>query len=111
VDTYDFLADPRTLTMAERQAVRDEYERDQNQWLSKLQALAEQPKPEQDFPAFLLATKPFADLARKLESANERNQLPLEVADELDWFIRAFADYLRSRDGEEIFPDSPRMTG
>ena len=111
LDTYDFLADPRTLTMPERLAARDQYDSDQDTWLQRLRLLTEPPKPAQDFPAFLLATQPFADLARRLGSANSRKELPPEVADELDWFVRAFADYLRTQEGEEVFEESPRMTG
>tara|TARA_R110002072_G_scaffold100429_2_gene221109 strand:- start:41221 stop:41631 length:411 start_codon:yes stop_codon:yes gene_type:complete len=111
VDTYDFLTDPRTLTLAERREARDQYDRDQRTWLAKLRLLAEDPKPAEDFPAFLLATQTFADLARKLQKADSRKQLPTDVQDEVDWFVRAFADYLRTQDGEEVFPDTPRMTG
>ena len=70
MDTYDFLADPRTLTLAERHAARDQYDRDQIDWLNKLRSLAEPPKPDDDFPAFLLATQPFAHLARKLNKVD-----------------------------------------
>ncbi len=109
MDTYDFLADPRTLTMAERHAARDQYDRDQADWLTKLRSLAEPPKPDDDFPAFLLATQPFADLARKLIKIDSRQQLTVEIADELDWFLRVFADYLRTEDGEEVFPETPHV--
>ena len=111
MDTYDFLADPRTLTMAERQAARNQYDRDQGTWLGKLQTLAEAPKPASDFPAFLLATPTFADLANKLKNATTRSQLSVEAADELDWFVRVFADYLRSEEDEEVFPEARRRTG
>lgn len=104
MDTYDFLADPRTLTLAERHAARDQYDRDQIDWLNKLRSLAEASRPDDDFPAFLLATQPFADLARKLKKAHKRSQLAVDVADEMDWFLSAFADYLRTEEGEEVFP-------
>jgi hypothetical protein len=111
VDTYDFLADPRTLTLAERREARDQYDRDQTTWLGKLRALAEGPLPADDFPAFLLATQPFQDLARKLKKAEKRHQLSTDVQDEIDWFFRAFADYLRTQEGEEVFPETPGLTG
>ena len=111
MDTYDFLTDPRTLTLAERRDARDQYDRDQTFWLAKLRTLAEGPLPADDFPAFLLATQTFTDLARKLNKAEKRQQLPTDVQDEIDWFVRAFADYLRTEDGEEVFAESPRMTG
>ena len=104
MDTYDFLADPRTLTLPERLAARDDYAAQQQRWLTKLRTLAEAPKPDDDFPAFLLATPPFAGLATKLHNAEGHKDLSTETADELDWFVRVFADYLRTRDGEEIFP-------
>ena len=62
--------------------------------------------PESDFPAFLLATEPFADLAQRLSQATVRRDLPADVADELDWFLRAFRDYLRTQDGEDAFTDT-----
>ncbi|MFT7536999.1 MAG: hypothetical protein ACI85K_002955 [Hyphomicrobiaceae bacterium] len=111
MDTYDFLADPRTLTLAERRDARDQYDRDQKIWLAKLRLLAEDPLPTDDFPAFLLATQTFADLARKLTKAETRQQLSTDVQDEVDWFVRAFADYLRTQEGEEVFSENPHMTG
>ena len=107
MDTYDFLADPRTLTMEERLAARQSYAPQQQRWLAKLRALAEAPKPEDDFPAFLLATPPFHGLAGRLGSASRHKDLSTETSDELDWFVRVFADYLRTRDGEDVFPSLP----
>lgn len=109
MDTYDFLADPRTLTLAERHAARDQYDRDQIDWLNKLRSLAEPPKPDDDFPAFLLATQPFAHLARKLNKVDKREQMTTDLADEMEWFLRAFADYLRTEEGEEIFPTATHI--
>jgi hypothetical protein len=109
LDTYDFLADPRTLTLVERQSARDHYDHDHAAWQAKLQKLTEEPKPEDDFPAFLLATQPFVSLAKKLNKAESRNQLTAEAADELDWFVRAFADYLRTDQSVEIFPEAKHL--
>lgn len=103
MDTYDFLADPRALTLAERRATAAQLHRDQVRWLARLQPLIEPPALAPDFPAFLLATAPFADLARRLEPARDRAQLPAADADELDWFVNAFRDYLRTCDGEDVF--------
>lgn len=111
MDTYDFLTDPRTLTLAERHALRDELTREQAAWLARLRELAEQQPLAEDFPAFLLATQPFEDLARRIGRARTRSELAAEVADELDWFLRAFEDYLRTRDGEDTFPEPRRLTG
>lgn len=111
MDTHDFLADPRTLTLDQRQALRARYTREQDLWLERLRALAEEPKPCEDFPAFLLATAPFRRLAEQLMCAREARDLSVETADELEWFVRGYARYLRSRDGEDVFPLNPRLTG
>ena len=57
--------------MEERLEARHSHELEQAQWLKKIQSLAEDPKPADDFPAFLLATTPFRDLAAKLLRAND----------------------------------------
>lgn len=103
VDTYDFLADPRALSLADRKAARSQFDREQHRWLSRLRQLAEGPEPADDFPAFLLATAPFADFARRLGHSASRPQLGTEVQDELDWFLRAFVAYLRTDEGEDVF--------
>ncbi len=106
MDTYDFLADPRSLCLDERRATAARLHVAQRQWLGRLQPLVEPPALAPDFPAFLLATQPFADLARRLDGARERAHLPGLVADELDWFVEAFRDYLRTCDGEDVFAQS-----
>ena len=111
MDTYDFLADPRALTMEERFAARERMHAAQQRWLSRIRDLAEDPQPEDDFPAFLLETRPFHELARALNGAARAKDLSTEDADQLAWFIRAFADYMRTRDGEEVFPALHRLTG
>lgn len=103
MDTYDFLADPRALPLDLRRTTARQMHREQLGWLERLQALAEAPKPAKDFPAFLLSTPPFAELAQRLGTATQRSQLPTAVADELDWFVQAFRDYLRTQDGEDTF--------
>lgn len=108
MDTYDFLADPRALSLPQRRTALRRLQREQTEWLARLQLLAEAPLPEQDFPAFLLATAPFHDLATRLGAARRRAELPPAVADELDWFVRAFRDYLRTRDGEDVFSGGHR---
>lgn len=111
MDTYDFFADPRTLSMAERHEARRTHQHGQQTWLPRLRRLAEAPLPADDFPAFLLDTRPFSELAEQLLCAETRQQLPTEIADELDWFVRAFADYLRTCEGEDVFPDSDSRAG
>ena len=109
MDTYDFLADPRTLTLAERAATAARLGREQAYWLNRVRQLAEGRTVGDHFPAFLLATPPFADLARRIGSSKVRAQLATDVADELDWFVQAFADYLRTRDGEDSFAATTRQ--
>lgn len=111
MDTYDFLADPRALSLAERHAARDRLAAEQRSWRTRLQRLVEGEAPDADFPAFLLATPTFADLARRIGGANRRADLPAAVADELDWFVRAFAAYLRTDAGEDTFVEPRRLTG
>lgn len=111
MDTHDFLADPRTLTLDQRQALRARYTREQDLWLDRLRGLAEDPKPADDFPAFLLATAPFRHLAERIGNAREARELSVETADELEWFVRGYASYLRTRDGEDVFKRNPRLTG
>ena len=111
MDTYDFLADPRTLSLAERHAARDRHAAEHRAWRTRLRTLVEGEAPDADFPAFLLATPPFADLARRIGNAQRRAELPAAVADELDWFVRAFADYLRRDAGEDMFFEPRRLTG
>ncbi|MBL9079045.1 MAG: hypothetical protein JNL08_16190 [Planctomycetes bacterium] len=108
MDTYDFLADPRTLSLTERRALAANLQAAQARWLARLAPLCEPPQLDRDFPAFLLATAPFADLARRLGNAVQRAQLPAATADELDWFVRVFGDYLRTCDGEDVFAGSQR---
>lgn len=106
MDTYEFLADPRSLPLADRRQAAVDLHLQQSRWLARLQPLIEPPALEPDFPAFLLATAPFAQLARRLGGATDRTQLPPEIADELDWFVDAFRDYLRTCDGEDVFEHS-----
>jgi len=106
VDTYDFLADPRAITLQQRRETRRQLQHEQDSWLGRLRLLAEAPLPNDDFPAFLLATPPFQELAQRLGTAVTRQQLPPATADELDWFLQAFRDYLRTCDGEDVFAGS-----
>ena len=103
MDTFDFLADPRAITLQQRRVTRSRMQTEQSHWLERLRALAEAPLPADDFPAFLLATPPFTELARRLGNAARRAQLAPATADELDWFVAAFRDYLRTSDGEDVF--------
>jgi hypothetical protein len=101
--THHFLADPRSIPLAERAAMAERLRRDQTTWLMRLNRLTELPLLEADFPAFLLATPPFSSLAVRIGEAGTRSELPPDVADELDWFVNAYRDYLRTCDGEDVF--------
>ena len=103
MDTYDFLTDPRALPLDERRAASEHFAAEQRSWLIRLERLVEPPVPDPDFPAFLLATPAFRDLARRLDHVETRSELPTDVADELDWFVTKFADYLRTCEGEDVF--------
>ena len=97
-----FPDDPRALSLAARRAECQRRQADNQRWLDRLRALAE-PQPAADFPAFLLATPPFADLARRLGGAARRRDLPTGLADELDRFVEAYRAYLRTCSGEDAF--------
>jgi hypothetical protein len=103
VDTYDFLADPRAIQLTHRRKMRASMQRENDWWLERLQSLCEAPRPDFDFPGYLLATPPFRDLAGKLAAATHRRMLDIASADELDWFVDAFRDYLRTEAGEDVF--------
>ncbi len=111
MDTYDFLADPRVLPLAERRDLARLHATEQQQWLARLATLAEPPVTDPDFPAFLLALPPFAELGARIGTAQRRIDLRTEVADELDWFVQAFARYLLTQEGEDVFADGRRRAG
>jgi len=106
VDTYDFLADPRAITLQERRATAALQQRENNFWHTRLQQLSDGLVLAPDFPAYLLASPAFASLATALQRANTRLDLEPTVRDELDWFLVAFADYLRTVDGEDTFAET-----
>lgn len=106
----DFLRDPRSLPLAQRQALLQTHTAAQRSWLDRLRRLAEPPAPGDDFPAFLLALPPFSALAQRLSGAACRADLGTATADELDHFVRAYRDYLRTCAGEDVFPGSRRAS-
>ncbi|HZN38822.1 MAG TPA: hypothetical protein VFD82_08455 [Planctomycetota bacterium] len=111
MDTDDFPTDPRALTLPQRRSNQSRMHREQRFWLERLRQLAEGPPPEKDFPAFLLATAAFRELAQHLARATTRAQLPPQVADEMDRFVQAFSDYLRTCDGEDSFASRRQPRG
>lgn len=100
--TSMFPKDPRAPSLDERRAYRRQLQLQQQHWLERLRPLSE-PTLADDFPAFLLATPAFSELAERLGPATRRFGLPTETLDLLDHFIEAFADYLRTEDGEDEF--------
>ena len=100
--TTRFPNDPRALSLTERRAFWQNPQMQQQQWLEQLRRLAE-PTIDDDFPAFLLSTEPFAQLAQQLRSASRRSDLPIEILDLVDHFVEAYRDYLRNADGEDAF--------
>lgn len=104
-------ADPRSLDLAARHALRQRMEAAQRRWLPRLRELVEPPAPALDFPAFLLETPALAGLAARLGTATRRADLPTAVQDEVQRFVDAFADYLRSDAGEQVFDGDVRRVG
>jgi hypothetical protein len=110
VDAPAFPADPRSLTLAERVRFYDRLQAVQRSWLARLQLLCEIP-PAKDFPAFLLTTTAFRELAQRLGDFHRRRELPTGLADELDHFASAYCDYLRTCAGEDTFQAIARRAG
>lgn len=108
--TRDFPADPREPDLLARRQWQQRLAAQQRQWLQRLTALAE-PQPAGDFPAFLLATPPFDTLRTRLASATRRTDLSTALQDELDHFVDAFRDYLRTDQGEQVFDRNTRRAG
>lgn len=105
----DFPSDPRLLPLAERQRWARRLDQAQRHWLQRLARLVEPPAPLADFPAFLLETPPFRDLHRRLGDARLLRQLPVATADELQRFVDAYREYLRSSAGEQSFASPIRV--
>jgi hypothetical protein len=108
--TPPFPADPRSLPLHERRAFCDRMQPAQRNWQLRLRTLCEAPPPP-DFPCFLLATPALRGLAQRLAAHTHRRDLPTGLADELDRFVDAFADYLRSAEGEDAFQGGARRAG
>lgn len=105
-----FPRDPRDLDLAARRAWRDRLGESQRDWMGRITKLAEAP-PASDFPAFLLATESFAQLGARIASAPSRALADAQTLDELERFLDAFADYLRSDRNEAVFDQSTRRAG
>jgi len=96
-------ADVRALDLAQRQALRQQFDGAQRAWLPRLTQLVEPPPPAPDFPAFLLETAPFAALRQAIGNARQRAELSTAVREDVQCFVDAFRDYLRTTQGEDAF--------
>lgn len=105
-----FPRDPRDLDLAARRAWSQRMADAQQQWLRRLATLAEI-APADDFPAFLLATPPFQGLAQRLQQCSSRSSTPTETLDELERFVDAFSEYLRTDRDEAVFDQNTRRAG
>ena len=86
--------DPWSLGPDERLALRDALRESQSAWLRVLADLVEPPRPDGDFPAFLLDTPPFARLRDAIGSARSAADLDTATADELQRFVDRYRGYL-----------------
>jgi hypothetical protein len=105
-DTH-FPTDPRDLSLSERHEWCRRLQPQHQLWQRRLQVLAE-PRPAADFPAFLLATPPLRQLAERIGDSQRRVDLNTGVADEVDRFVDAYRDYLRTCAGEDVFGSRSR---
>lgn len=105
-----FPRDPRDLDLAARRAWRNRMNDAQREWMGRITKLAEA-APANDFPAFLLATESFAHLGARIAQAPSRAAADTQTLDELERFLDAFADYLRSDRNETVFDQSTRRAG
>jgi hypothetical protein len=98
----DFPLDPRSLSLTERREFEQRLQAQQRHWLDRLRQLAEL-EPASDFPAFLLATSTFESLRQRIGVATSRQDLPTGTVDEIDHFVDAYRDYLRTDVDEDAF--------
>ena len=86
--------DPWSLTGEERRAMREAYEGAQDAWRARINELVEPPEVGEDFPAFLLGTLAFADIASRIGDARSALDLDTSTADLLQHFVDRYRDYL-----------------
>ncbi len=82
----------------------------QHHWIARIVQLAEA-APLSDFPAFLLGVEPFAHLGARIANATSRATADTQTLDELERFLEAFADYLRTDRNESVFDQTTRRAG
>jgi hypothetical protein len=88
------IHDPWSLTHQERLELRASLAREQVQWLRRIEGLIEPPAIDDAFPAFLLATKPFAHLAHAVSDAGDRSALGTGATDALQRFVDRYRSFL-----------------
>jgi hypothetical protein len=86
--------DPWSLTPAERTELRAALDEAQARWLPRIVDLVEPPAVDEAFPAFLLETPAFADLARGIGDAHGARELGIATADRLQRFVDRYRSYL-----------------
>ena len=86
--------DPWSLAFAERASLAVGHADEQARWLPVIQGLVEPPAIDDSFPAFLLATPPFAHLAEAIAGARQALDLNTGAADELQRFVDRYRGYL-----------------
>ncbi len=93
------IDDPWSLTLQERLGLRASLAREQGQWLRRIEGLIEPPAIDDAFPAFLLATKPFAHLAHAVSDAGDRIALGTGATDALQRFVDRYRSFLSDAPG------------
>ncbi|MEY2980643.1 MAG: hypothetical protein ACO4CT_08640 [Planctomycetota bacterium] len=86
--------DPWSLTPAERSELRAALVDAQKRWLPRIVDLVEPPVVDDAFPAFLLDTPAFADLADGIGDAHAPCELGTGTADRLQRFVDRYRTYL-----------------
>lgn len=86
--------DPWSLTHAERRRIAEAQAKAQETWHRRLSELIEAPRLDPEFPAFLLATEPFAPLATAIGTAGSARDLDTATADTLEHFVERYRRYL-----------------
>jgi len=96
---------------AELRKDRDGWKMAAEVWKNSCENALAEGKLADDFPAFLLATTAFQSLADKIAACPSRSTTPTETLDELERFLDAFADYLRTDRDEAVFDQNTRRAG
>ena len=86
--------DAWALSSDRRHELARQMQAQQDHWLPRLRNLVEPPAPGPDFPAFLLATRPFAGLRAAIGGAQDLHELDVGTADQLQRFVDVYRDYL-----------------